>query len=327
MTVKRPATNLHEKRYAFGVDLGGTNIKMVIVGQDGQVRHRRQIRTPDTGVDDIISALERAVAELSATVSDGGAEGVDADAVIDTVGLAVPGIVNETDGIAEYSVNLGWRDLPLAEILTDRTGRGVSLGHDVRSGGVAEFTWGALRDRPLKSGYYLAVGTGIAMVTLIDGHVLAPHPWAGEVGMAPFPDPDRPGRTVRMEQIGSAAAMARRLRDLKPGIIGNEAGSREVFDAAAAGDETARAVIGDAVAALADPVADACHLLGPLPVVVGGGVVQAGRDLIGPLEEAIRERTPSLSAPEVIAAELGTWSQAMGAAVRAFRRAGTDVTV
>lgn len=98
------------------------------------------------------------------------------------VGVAVPGIVDADRGIAAYSANLGWRDVPLRALLSERLdGIPVALGHDVRTGGLAEGRIGAGQgaDRFL----FVPLGTGIAGAIGIDGRVEAgAHGFAGEIG-------------------------------------------------------------------------------------------------------------------------------------------------
>ena len=104
------------------------------------------VATPQTGADDVVSAVVR----LARTLREAS---VDAP-----VGVCVPGIIDEEHGIGIFSANLGWKDAPLSEKLSNALGSFVPLGHDVRSGALAEALWGVRRPSCL----YVAVGTGIA---------------------------------------------------------------------------------------------------------------------------------------------------------------------
>ena len=88
---------------------------------------------------------------------------------IRAIGLGVPGIVDGPAGVARWAANLGWRDVPFAPLIGERTGLDVALGHDVRNGALAEARWGA--GRASRSVYFLAIGTGIAGGAVLDGVV------------------------------------------------------------------------------------------------------------------------------------------------------------
>ncbi|MER7080465.1 ROK family protein, partial [Saccharopolyspora kobensis] len=119
---------------AIAVDVGGTEMKAALVAVD---RHRaeplRWLRRPTPrGADGAETAelVVAAVAELVAELRVG--------ASADAVGVVVPGAVDEDRGIGVYSANLGWSDVPLRDMLAERIDLPVSLGHDVRAGGLAE---------------------------------------------------------------------------------------------------------------------------------------------------------------------------------------------
>lgn len=96
--------------------------------------------------------------------------------------MAVPGIVDAERGIALYAANLGWRDLPLRDLLAARLGGvPVALGHDVRTGGLAEGRIGA--GKGSDRFFFVPLGTGIAGAIGIDGAIEAgAHGYAGEIG-------------------------------------------------------------------------------------------------------------------------------------------------
>ncbi|MGC0314292.1 ROK family protein [Kitasatospora acidiphila] len=123
----------------IALDIGGTGMKGALL--DRSLRPLQTVRRatprgagPGAVVDEIaatLRALAQQAAGLGLTVRHGG--------------VVVPGIVDEDRARAVYSANLGRRDLPLADLLEQRTGLPVALGHDVRAGGCAEAVLGAAR--------------------------------------------------------------------------------------------------------------------------------------------------------------------------------------
>ena len=297
--------------HAFGIDVGGTNIKAVLASKTGEVAARWNRPTPRTGkVEDIIDALADLYATMRAESS--GLEGV--TELVPTVTVAVPGIVDEEHGVGVYSVNLGWKDYPLRDALATALQVPVVLAHDVRSGALGESRWGAAEADSL----YIALGTGVSAALIIDGYPVAAHPWSGEIGQHLVPDPDRPGQNTTSEKVCSASAFARRMWRADPRLIAEDAGAREVFDLARGGNELARHIISSGLGELSRSIAAAIHLLGPIPVVVGGGMAGAGPLPPNPIAQQLRSYSPLLPEAPLRSATLGTYSQALGAAVRSF---------
>ena len=296
--------------HAYGIDVGGTNIKAVLVDQDGKLAADWSAPTPQTrDAADVVEAVANLYQQMRAPSVLAGI-----DEVVATVTVAVPGIVDEAAGVGVYSVNLGWENYPLREALAERLQVPVVLAHDVRSGALGESRWGAAEADSL----YVALGTGISAALIIDGYPVAAHPWSGEIGQHLVPDPDQPGQTTTLEKVCSASAFARRMHTAAPHLLAPEAGAREVFDLAASGNELARHIINSGVAELSRSISAAIHLLGAIPVVVGGGMAEAGPLLLEPLAKQLRSYSPLLPEAPLRKATLGKYSQALGAAVRSF---------
>ena len=228
------------------------------------------------------------------------------------VGVVVPGIVDEERGVAVRSANLGFRDAPLAALLTERLGGSVAFGQDVRAGALAERHDGAARaaEGPV---VFVPVGTGVAAAVLLDGAPLVAGGWAGEIGQQLLMHGPHAG--LRVEQVASAAATARRA---------GSPDARTVADRVAAGDTAAREVWDQTVDVLADTLAGLTTAVGAATIVVGGGLGQAGPLLLDPLAEALVRRLPGLRVPRLLAAHHGDRAAALGAALLAGRLAGTD---
>lgn len=274
----------------FGIDVGGTNIKARLVGDGDAVLAEQVVPTPrsdpeGTATLDVVAGLVR------------GAGAVDA------VGLAVPGVVDETTGTCHYSVNLGWRDLPVARLLTERTGVPALALHDVRAGAIGE-KWsgaGAGRSGPLA---FVPLGTGVAVSVVDDDLRRVGPPTAGEIGHIRFPRGPFAGLVV--EDVASAGGMARRA-----GLPDAEA----VLAAARAGDARAAAVWRDCLEVLGDALTWLVTVTAPTTVVIGGGLANAGAVLFDPLTAAVAARTPTFLPPvELLPARHGSSAAAAGAA-------------
>lgn len=127
-------------------------------------------------------------------------------------GIAVPGIVDEASGTAVRAANLGWRDVPLLHLAEERLGVPVAVGHDVRTGGLAEAVLGAGRDAG--DFVFIAIGTGIAAALILNGTTYpGVSGWSGEVGhivVRPGGEDCACGNKGCLETYASAASIARR---------------------------------------------------------------------------------------------------------------------
>ncbi len=288
-------------------------MKAALVGADGELLH--QARRPtgrERGPDAVVEGILDFAAELRAHGIR--AHGEPASAA----GVAVPGIVDEAEGVAAYAANLGWRDVPLRALLAGRLGGvPVALGHDVRTGGLAEGRIGAGRgaDRFL----FVPLGTGIAGAIGIDGKVEAgAHGFAGEIGHIVV----RPGGTECpcgqrgcLERFASASAVSRAWAEASGDP---DADAADCAKAVASGDERAARVWQEAVDALADGLVTALTLLDPRTLIIGGGLAEAGETLFTPLREAVRRRVTFQKLPSLVPAALGDTAGCLGAGLLAW---------
>jgi glucokinase len=274
----------------FGIDVGGTNIKARLVGDGDAVLAEHVVPTPRNDPDG--TATLGTVAGL-----------VRGAGPVDAVGLAVPGVVDEATGTCRYSVNLGWRDLPVARLLTELTGIPALALHDVRAGAIGE-KWsgaGAGRSGPLA---FVPLGTGVAVSVVDDDLRRVGPPAAGEIGHVRITRGPFAGLVV--EDVASAGGMARRA-----GLPDAEA----VLTAARAGDPLAAAVWRDCLELLGDALTWLVTVTAPATVVIGGGLANAGAALFEPLIAAVAAQTPTFLPPvELLPARHGSTAAAVGAA-------------
>jgi glucokinase len=298
----------------IGLDVGGTVMKAALTAEDSTVLHTDRRPTPrDQGPDAVVAALVDFAADLVASATD-------RNLPPRAVGVAVPGIIDETGGTAVFSANIGWRDAPLAKLVAERTALPVALGHDVRAGGVAEARLGAGRGN--RQFLFLTIGTGIAGAIVINGRALpGAHGGAGEVGhLVVRPDGEAcPCDSAGcLETLASGASIARRYAERHRSAAGRSGvplTAAEIAGRFAGGDPDAAEIWRDAVDALADALAQVTILLDPGLVVIGGGVGDAGETLLSPLRTALSERLTFSQAPRLVRAELGDAAGSLGAAL------------
>ena len=312
-------------KHVIALDVGGTGMKAALVAQDGTLLH---VERRPTGREHGTDAVVAAILDFAAHLRDEGLRryGTAARAA----GVAVPGTIDEEHGIAVFSANLGWRDLPMRQLLSSRlSDHGeelpVALGHDVRTGALAEARIGAGQgiDRFL----FMALGTGIAGGIGIDGRIESgAHGNGGEIGHVVV----RPGGLLCgcgargcLETVASAGAVSRAWAAASGDP---DADGADCARAVEAGDKRAIEVWTDTVAALADGIVLAQSLLDPRTVIIGGGLAEAGDTLFTPLREAVLERITFQVPPVLVPAMLKDTAGCLGAGLLAWDLLSLEVT-
>jgi glucokinase len=323
----------------IGIDVGGTMLKGGVCDRDAAIVHGERRPTAPDDADALVDGIVALAGDLAAE----GRRRFGADGVAG-VGLAVPGLVDEARGVALRAVNLPWRDLALAKVASGRLGLPVLLSHDVRAAAAAEAALGA--GRASDDFLFVAIGTGIGAANVHGGRpFLGAHGRAGELGhvvVEPGGPPCACGARGCLEAIASAVAIERGYAAGGGGVGGDGrageggggragagdgesdraaagASAREVAALAQAGDPVAREVWARAARALGAALAGAVALLDPDLVVVGGGLAEAGAQLLDPVAEELAARSRLGPPPRVVAAELGADAGCRGAALLAWR--------
>lgn len=294
------------------IDVGGTACKGALVDDTGRVLYQE---SRPTGVAGGVPAVVDTIAGFAVSLAER------ADGEVAAGGLVVPGLVDDERGMALYAANLGWRDLPLAGVVSERLGRPVALSHDVRTGGLAEGLVGAARGCP--DFLFLPIGTGIAAAIVIDGVPYAgANAYGGELGhcpVVPHGEPCACGQRGCLETYASAAAIPRRYA--ATGGVGAST-AEAVLERAAAGEALAQRIWNEAIDALATGLAFYSQLLDPAMVVLGGGLSHAGAALFEPLGTELAARLAFRPPPPLVPAALGSQAGCLGAAILAWRAAG-----
>ena len=277
---------------SVGVDLGGTNIRAAVF--DGmKILGRSEIPTEaQEGADEVIRRIAACVREAldRASVAAEGVAGV---------GVGAAGLTDWRTGVVVLASNLGWRDVPLKERLErELDGLRVEVDKDTNAAALAEARLGAGRE--FRHFLYVTAGTGIGGGLILDGTLYrGATGGAGDIGHVVV-DPDGPlcgcGDHGCVEVFSSGAGMVNRAREML--AVGADSSAMRVegltpqtiFEAAGEGDEVAARVVEKAGRALGLALADYVNINNPEAIVLGGGVVRAGRAYTEPVERELRRR-------------------------------------
>ena len=260
-----------------GVDVGGTSVRAGVVNADGAVIDTTRAPTPsgEGPLEDAIAAAVRELAERH-TVS--------------AVGLAVAGFVASDRRTVRFAPHLAWRQAPVADRISQRTGMPVVLEHDANAAALAEHRFGAARGA--KIAVLIAIGTGIGGALLLDGQVFrGAHGVAPELGHLRLVPDGRPcpcGKSGCWERYCSGTALSTTAVELlakHPGgstVLVREAlrdsravTGRRVAGAARDGDPLAQRAMADLAKWLGEGLALVADVYDPEVVVVGGGVSES----------------------------------------------------
>jgi glucokinase len=281
----------------LGLDVGGTNIKRVVVEHDRVVERGSEPTRSEDGVGAVLDRL----AGLARAAGD-----------VDSVGVALPGLFDR-HGNAILLPNLygDWAGQPIAKPLQETLGRPVHLVNDGHAFALAEARLGAARGAD--DVLCVVCGTGIGGGLVLGGRLhLGVEDRAGEIGHHTVV-PDGPlcgcGNRGCLETLAGARAIAR------------AAGQRsfdDVVSAGRTGDERSREALRRAGAHIGTAIANLTIFLTPQRIVIGGGVAEAGELLLEPLRAEVGRRAgrvAPLHAIEIVPAVLGADAGAVGAAL------------
>ena len=280
------------KKYGFGVDIGGTTIKMGFFETNGNLLDKWEIKTDTSNngeniLYDVAKAVDNKLAQ----------EAISKDEV-QGIGIGVPGPVRG-DGTVNRCVNLGWGVINVAEKLSSLTGINVKVGNDANVAALGEMWQGGAKG--CKDVVMVTLGTGVGGGIIVDGKIVAGfHGAGGEIGHITV-NPDEIeacncGKYGCLEQYTSATGIVR-MAKRKLAKSSDETTLRslenitakDIFDAAKACDELAKELVDELGEILGSTLSNMACVVNPEAIVIGGGVSKAGAILIDTIKEHFQE--------------------------------------
>lgn len=281
-----------EMKYCFGVDIGGTTVKMGLFEESGAIIDKWEITTDtsDEGkaiLPNIAASIEKKLGEHELDKED-----------ILGVGAGVPAPVT-ADGVVNGSANLGWNYKEVKKELEELTGLRAEIGNDANVAALGEMWKGGGAGE--KNMIMVTLGTGVGGGVIIDGKMLVGQNGAGgEIGhlCVNYEETDKCGCGNRgcLEQYASATGIVRLAKkklgqDLRPTCLNKEdVTAKDVFDAVKEGDEIAKEIAVEFGTYLGHALANLAAVTDPAVFVIGGGVSKAGEVLISYIQKPYMER-------------------------------------
>lgn len=262
----------------IGIDLGGTNAQLGALDVEHGIVARIGLKTQAAeGFDAVLDRLAEGVRELCREAS------VELEQIA-SVGIAAPGAIDIPNGVVLEAPNLGWRNVPVRDLLQQRVGRPVLVDNDVNAAAWGEFQLGAAADFADCLGVWLGTGVGGGLV--LDGQLYHGSLFtAGEFGQQTI-EPHEPRGRRTIEDHCSRTGMSRVIRTWLPeypdSVLADTAQGpdavtpNKVLTAAwHDGDALAELVVSNAANLLGIGIANAVTLLAIECVIIGGGVTEA----------------------------------------------------
>ncbi|MBE6921609.1 MAG: ROK family glucokinase [Ruminococcaceae bacterium] len=263
-------------KYGFGIDLGGTTVKIAYFDETGEMLQKWEIPTVTT------DGGKHILPHIAASIRDFIRAYQINETMILGMGIGVPGPV-DGKGVVNKCVNLGWGVFNIAEELSALTGFPVKAGNDANVAALGEYWKGG--GRGYDNMVFATLGTGVGGGIVIDGKLLhGAHGSGAEIGHMVLNRNETAvcgcGKRGCVEQYCSATGIVR-LAGLK-GM--KDVTCKDIFDAAKAGDKVALEVMDEYYEYLGEFLGSLCSVINPEAVVLGGGVSKAGEMLLTGVE-------------------------------------------
>ena len=304
-------------KIGFGIDLGGTTVKIAVFAPEGEMLHKWEIPTVKEGGGQQI--LPDIAASVLGYIK---AQNIDKAEVMG-IGIGVPGPVSR-EGVVNKCVNLGWGVFNIEKTLSDLTGFPVKAGNDASVAALGECWMGG--GRGCESMVFITLGTGVGGGIVVGGKLLyGAHGAGGEVGHMVINREEAEtcgcGKRGCLEQYASATGI---VRVAKAALTGTDTPSilrnvenltcKDVFDGAKKKDALAKEILEQIFACLGEGIANICNVVDPETVVLGGGVSKAGQMLIDGVERHFKRHVfHAVSPVQFRLAELGNDAGTYGA--------------
>ncbi len=307
----------NQMRYCFGIDIGGTTVKMGLFSTEGEIIDKWEIKTHTE------NQGERILPDVSQSILAKLEEKGISKAEVNGIGIGVPAPV-KADGIVRNTANLGWTYKEVKGEMETLCGLRTEVGNDANVAALGEMWLGAGKGR--QNMIMVTLGTGVGGGIIIDGKPLVgAHGAGGEIGHLCMNYEEREhcgcGNTGCLEQYASATGLTRlaqkRLeKDESDSLLrASEVSAKTVFDALKAGDALAKEIVEEFAAYLGYGLANIAVVTDPAVIVIGGGVSNAGEILLDYVKKYFKERAFFANKEtEFVLASLGNTAGICGAA-------------
>lgn len=283
--------------YCFGVDVGGTSVKMGLFSTDGDILDKWEIKTYTANegeaiLPDVAKAIYKKMEEKNITQQQ-----------VEGVGVGIPAPVTQ-EGVVKNTANLGWGYKEVKRELEELlSGMHVEVGNDANMAALGEMWLGGGHGQ--RNVIMVTLGTGVGGGVILNGKVVVGENGAGgEIGhiCVDYSEEEKCGCGKKgcLEQYASATGIARLARrrlenldkekDEKTIISGNNINAKVVFDAVKAGDKVAIEIAEEFGRYLGYALASVAVIADPAIIVIGGGVSRAGDILLPFIEKPFQEK-------------------------------------
>ena len=308
------------KDHVLAADLGGTNLRLALVGPDGSILHRVKRSTPHDGPEAVLAAIVESARECIEARP---------DEQVSALGIAVPAVINPKEGILRNSPNLPFLNgFNLGQHVSAELGTAVLTDNDATLAGLGEHWLGA--SSGAENAICVTLGTGVGGGLVFNGEVYrGVDGSAGEIGhicVEPDGVPCGCGSGGCLEQYASATAVVRIARELLNASAVSRLASvdditaRDVFEAAKASDPIAQKTFETAGRYLGIALGGLVNVLNPEVIVLAGGMSAAFEVLEGHVTREMRKRAfrEPFERVKLVRAKLGDDAGILGAARMAF---------
>lgn len=310
----------------IGIDVGGTNVKIALVDDNGKIIYSNSVPTYakmgyEYTVNNIKQAIRDLMKETNTTTSD-----------IEGIGFDFPGQVDCKTGVVKLAPNIpGWVNVPIAQMIEDEFHIPTRIDNDVRCAALGELKFGA--GKGCENFICITVGTGIGSGIVINGKVVrGATNAAGELGHIKLQMNGGPicgcGDTGCLEAFASGPAIVAMAQEYIKGgkstkfremaaAEGGEITPYMVAKAAEEGDPVAKRIFEIVGEYIGIGLTSVINLLNPEKVIIGGGVAESGELLLTPIRKTIKERAMVVAgnAVEIVPAQLGNSAGVIGASM------------
>lgn len=312
----------NRSEFAVGVHIGVHVTHVVVADARGEALAQREFPTPSGDAGAALGKIASVVTECMSAAKAPRRR-------LAGIGVCVPGLVDPDAGVCLLAPNLGWHDVPVAELLTAAVGGGVAVHvhNTAQACAVAETLEGAAKGS--KDAVLLYAGTGVGAGLIIDERLYPGSAGiAGEVGHFRVQGVETLcscGKVGCLETVVSVPAVVAAAR--AAGVGGEDLSLEEVVAAARSGDAAAVDVLADAGRRLGTAASWLVNLLNPDVLVVGGALAEAGDLVLDPLRAAVAEDAlpQAVQRVSIRAWELGQEAKVRGAVLVAMQKSETFV--